>query len=161
MKTLISRIIGGLAGLAIFASMPTLLNGAVDAEAVIEEFLQLSMLKEEAKLYKIFQSNQAQPVESGKKVAPEAREAVEMLQGVFRSENILSYMKGYLRRELLNGSTPALMDWLQSPLTQRMVELGHQDIDPIEFDSSPKVSKYLPQHLNVLHCLSDWILPLG
>lgn len=144
METLISRIVGSLAGLAIFVSMPALLDGAVDAEAVIEEFLQLSMLKEEAKLYNIFQSNQTKPVELGKKVDPEPRKAVETLQDVIRSENILSYMKGYLRRELLNGSTPELMVWLQSSLTQKMVELGHRDINPVEFDSYSNSLKVSP-----------------
>ena len=144
METLISKIVGGLAGLAIFVSIPVLLNGAVGTETLIEEFLQLSMLKEEARIYNIFQGNQDQPAESGKKVDTEAREAVGTLQDVFRSENILSYMKGYLRRELLNGSTPELMAWLQSSLTQKMVELGHRDINPVEFDSYSKSLKVSP-----------------
>jgi hypothetical protein len=158
MKTLISRIIGGIVGLAIFISIPALLNGAVGTETVIEEFLQLSMLKEEAKLYNIFQGNQDQPAESGKRVDAESREVDEALQDVFRSENILSFMKGYLRRELLTGSTPELMDWLRSPFTQTIIELGHQDINSVEFDKyskNIKVSLPTPERVALLKRLDS------
>lgn len=134
-KTLTTLAIGLLLGTTTSLNNAHRALGANDAESLVTEFIQLSMLDEEAKQTSQLLKNLLRPTSKHSGADNQSNNFDPSLEDLLTAERIIEQAKGYLRREFGTSSTSELLERLRRPATQKVIRLGHHDKDQTQFDA--------------------------
>jgi len=126
-----AQLLGLSVILGLLASCAGASSGAPSREALIDEFLDKSYLRQEVTR----QHEKMALLQSGRVIRPgsEAEAKLEReLEETIRVESMVALMHTYLSKERIE-IVEQLMEWLQTPLAQRMLALAAQPFDYAAF----------------------------
>lgn len=138
---MLARLLGLSVVLSLLASCSAVFSGSPSRESLIDEFLDKSYLRQEVTR----QHEKMALLQSGRVIRPgsEAEAKLEReLEKAIRLESMVALMHSYLSKERIE-IVEQLVEWLRTPLAQRMLALAAEPFDYTAF-TAYKVRKDEP-----------------